>query len=143
MVGDKVRVTTQLIDAAAGSHVWADRFDGSLHDVFEMQDTVTARVVGSIGPALDDAQYETVRRKPIENWGSYDYYLQGRTLFYEANFEATLKALDMFRKSVEIDPTFGRAHAMFASCVPTIRDMHNRPISEAEEKSQGLVSYKQ
>jgi len=132
VVGDKVRVITQLIDAAAGSHVWADRFDGSLHDVFEMQDTVTTRVVGSIGPALNDAQYETVRRKPIENWGSYDYYLQGRTLFYEANFEATLKALDMFRKSVELDPTFGRAHAMLAGCVPTIRDMHNRPISETE-----------
>jgi TolB-like protein/DNA-binding response OmpR family regulator len=131
-VGEKVRITTQLIDTASGSHVWADRFDGSLHDVFEMQDTVTARVVGSIGPALNEAQYEAVRRKPIENWGSYDYYLQGRTLFYEANFEATLKALDMFRKSVELDPTFGEAHAMLANCVPTIRDIHNRPISETE-----------
>ncbi len=131
-VGETVRITAQLIDAAAGSHVWGDRFDGSLHDVFEMQDTVTASVVGSIGPALNEAQYETVRRKPVEKWGSYDYYLQGRTLFYAANLDATLKALDMFRKSVELDPTFGRAHAMLASCVPTIRDIHNRPVSEAE-----------
>jgi adenylate cyclase len=139
-VGEKVRITTQLIDAASGSHVWADRFDGTLHDVFEMQDSVTARVVGSIGPRLGEAEMETVSRKPIENWSSYDYYLRALKLFHEGNrgqVQATRDALEIFRKVVDLDPTFGRAYARVASCIQSIRDFHGYPISE-EERVEAL-----
>jgi adenylate cyclase len=134
-VGDKVRINTQLVDATSGSHVWADRFDGSLQDIFEMQDSVTTRVVGNIAPALSAAEIEAVNRKPIENWGSYDYYLRGMKLFYEGQTgraDATWEALDTFRKAVTLQPTFGRALMRIGICIQAIRDVHSRPISEEE-----------
>jgi TolB-like protein/class 3 adenylate cyclase/Tfp pilus assembly protein PilF len=140
-VGEKVRITTQLIDAASGNHVWADRFDGNLHDVFEMQDSVTARVVGSIAPTLSEAELETVSRKPIENWSSYDYYLRGQKMYHEGNqrgqAKATRAALELFRKAVDLDPTFGRAYARLAQSIQVIRDLHSEPISE-EERTEAL-----
>jgi adenylate cyclase len=139
-VGEKVRITTQLIDTASGSHVWADRFDGTLHDIFEVQDSVTARVVGSIAPKLGDAEIETVSRKPIENWSSYDYYLRGQKFFHEGNrgqVQATRDALELFRKAVELDPKFGRAWGRVAGCIQSIRDLHSYPISE-EERTEAL-----
>jgi adenylate cyclase len=141
IVGEKVRITTQLIDAASGSYVWADRFDGSLHDVFEMQDSVTARVVGSIGPTLSEAEMENVSRKPIENWSSYDYYLRGQKLYYEgiqtAQVSVTREALEMYRKAVDLDPMFGRACARVAQCIQVVRDVHGYPMSE-EERAEAL-----
>jgi TolB-like protein/class 3 adenylate cyclase len=134
-IGEKVRITTQLIDAVSGSHAWADRFDGTLHDVFELQDSVTARVVGFIAPKLIEAEIETVSRKPIENWSSYDYYLRGQRLFHEGNrgqVQATRDALEIFRKVVDLDPTVGRAYARVANCIQSIRDLHGYPISEDE-----------
>jgi adenylate cyclase len=134
--GDKVRITTQLIDATSGSHLWADRFDGTLNDVFEMQDNVTTSVVGAIAPQLDKATFETVDRKPIESWGSYDYYLRGLKLFHEGNqpgkLQATVEALKMFRRAIDLDPELGRAYAKAAGCFQAIRDIHNQRISEEE-----------
>jgi TolB-like protein len=142
-LGEKVRITAQLIDAASGSHVWADRFDGTLHDVFELQDSVTARVVGAIAPTLRQAEIETVARKPIENWSSYDYYLRGIKLKAEGNqgwqITATQEALELFRKAVELDPTFGLAHSRLASSVQQIGYLHNYPISE-ETRAEALRS---
>jgi len=140
-VGEKVRINTQLIDVASASHVWADRFDGTLHDVFEMQDSVTARVVGSIAPALSEAEMESVVRKPIENWSSYDYYLRGQKLYYEglqtAQVRVTREALEMYRKAVSLDPTFGRAYAKLAQCIQVVQDFHGYTLSE-EERAEAL-----
>jgi adenylate cyclase len=139
--GDKVRITAQLIDAVTGSHLWADRFDGTLNDVFEMQDNVTTSVVGAIAPQLDKATFDTVDRKPIESWGSYDFYLRGLKLFHEGNqpgkLQASVEALKMFRRAIDLDPAFGRAYAKAAGCFQAIRDMHNQPISE-EERLEAL-----
>jgi adenylate cyclase len=135
-VGDKIRITAQLIDATSGSHLWADKFDGTLNDVFEMQDSVTSSVVGAITPRLDKANFEAVDRKPAESWGSYDYYLRGMKLFYDGNqpgkLQAVIEARKMFLKSLELDPTFGRAYARLAGCFQIIRDIQNQPISEEE-----------
>lgn len=133
--GQKVRITGQLIEAATGAHLWADKFDGDLSDVFELQDTVTTRIVGSIDPTLSEAEFENANRKPIENWSSYDYYLRGQMLFNEGNSTrpgATREALELYRKAVDLDPAFGRACAMFALCVQSIRDLHGQSISEQE-----------
>ncbi len=141
---EKVRITTQLIDANSGSHVWADRFDGSLLDVFDMQDSVTASVVGAIAPRLNEAELETVSRKPSENWDSYDFYLRGLKLAHQGNqggvnAEATVEALSMFRRSVDLDPANGRARAGVASCIRHIKYIHNQPISE-QERAEALSS---
>jgi adenylate cyclase len=66
--GNKVRITGQLIDASTGTHLWADRFDGSLEDIFDLQDEVTTNVIGAISPKLEQAEIERAKRKPTENW---------------------------------------------------------------------------
>jgi TolB-like protein len=135
--GHKVRITGQLIEAATGGHLWADKFDGDLSDVFELQDMVTTRIVGSIDPTLSEVELENANRKPIEHWSSYDYYLRGQKFFDEGNStrpSATCEALELYRKAAVLDPAFGRAYAMFALCVQSIRDLHGQPISEQERR---------
>ena len=134
--GEKVRVTAQLIDASTGAHLWADRFDGTLNDVFEMQDSVTSSVVGAITPRLEKVSVENVSRKLAENLGAYDYYLRGLRPWWEAqatgNPQTMREALEMFRKAVQIDQTFGRAYARIGGCIQALRDLHGQPISEDE-----------
>src|SRR4051794_36922333 len=75
--GSRIRITVQLINAATGAHLWADRFDGSLDDVFDLQDKVSSSVVGAIAPKLEQAEIDRSRRKPTESLDAYDYYLRG------------------------------------------------------------------
>ncbi len=75
--GDKVRITGQLIDAASGAHLWADRFDGSLDDVFAVQDQITGTVVNAIAPRVEQAEIERTKNKPTNHLDAYDYYLRG------------------------------------------------------------------
>lgn len=114
--GPKIRITGQLIDATTGAHLWADQFDGDLSDVFELQDSVTMRIVGSIASTLNEVEFESIGRKPVESWSSYDYYLRGQMLFNEGNegtrIEATNEAIQLYRKAVALDPSFGRAYAV-------------------------------
>jgi len=140
--GQKVRITGQLIEAETGAHLWADSFDGDLADVFGLQDTVTMRIIGSIDPTISEVELESVNRKPIENWNSYDYYLRGQKLFNEGNSirsSATREALELYRKAVDLDPVFGRAHAMLAISIQVVHDLHGQPISE-QERLEALES---
>jgi len=82
---NRVRITGQLIEAASAAHLWADRFDGTPEDIFDLQDQVTARVVGAISPALEQAEIARVKRKPTESLGAYDYFLRGRAALHEGS----------------------------------------------------------
>jgi hypothetical protein len=75
--GNRIRIAGQLVDASTGAHLWADRFDGALEDIFDLQDRVTASVVGAIAPKLEQAEIERARRKPTDNLDAYDYFLRG------------------------------------------------------------------
>jgi hypothetical protein len=75
--GNRIRIAGQLIDAETGAHLWADRFDGALEDIFDLQDQVTSSVVGAIAPMLQREEIKRARRKPTEILGAYDYYLRG------------------------------------------------------------------
>jgi TolB-like protein len=75
--GNRLRITGQLIDAATGAHLWADRFDGALEDVFDLQDQVTINVVGAVAPKLEQAEINRAKRKSTENLDAYDLYLRG------------------------------------------------------------------
>ena len=75
--GNRVRITGQLIDTSTGAHLWADRFDGALEDIFDLQDQVTTSVVGAIAPKLEQAEIERAKRKPTESLDAYDYFLRG------------------------------------------------------------------
>ena len=116
--GNKVRITGQLVDAAAGVHLWADRFDGALEDIFDLQDQVTAKVVSAIAPRLETAEIERAQRKPTESLDAYDYYLRGMAGLHQWSREGNNAALVNFHRAIEIDPKFALAHAMAARCFP-------------------------
>ncbi|MDE2063505.1 MAG: adenylate/guanylate cyclase domain-containing protein [Bradyrhizobium sp.] len=114
--GGRVRITGQLIDAVSGAHLWADKFDGSLEDVFDLQDRITMSVVAAIAPKLDQAEIERSRRKPTDKLDAYDYYLRGLAVVEGATKDKNEEALRLFYKAIEIDADFALAHAMVARC---------------------------
>ena len=114
--GDNVRITGQLIDALTGAHLWADRFDGKLADIFDLQDQITASVVGAILPKLEEAEIERTRRKPTESLEAYDYYLRGLALANHQSREANDEALRLFYKAIQLDSGFAAAYALAARC---------------------------
>src|SRR5262245_25481508 len=114
--GNRVRIAGQLIDAASGAHLWADRFDGAIEDVFELQDQVTAKVVGAIAPRLERAEIERAKRKPTESLDAYDFYLRGLANFYKWTREANEEALRLYYKAIALDPDFRSAYAAAAVC---------------------------
>lgn len=111
-----VRITCQLIDTANGMHIWADRYDGSLEDIFDLQDQVTANLVSAIARPLQRAAIERARRKPTENLSSYDHFLRGMASFHQWNAEASNQALHHFNKAIALDPDFATAYGMAAWC---------------------------
>ena len=113
---NRLRITGQLIDAATGGHLWAERFDGDLEDVFELQDRVTLSVIGAIGPKLEQAEIERAKRKPTDNLDAYDYYLRGMESLYRWTKEGVGEALRLFYKAIELDPDFASAHGLAAWC---------------------------
>jgi TolB-like protein len=113
---DRVRITAQLIDASTGAHLWADRFDGSLEDIFELQDQVTASVVGAIAPRLEQAEVERAKHKPTESLDAYDYFLRGIACLHSWTKESNDEALRLFNKAIELDSDFASAYGMASWC---------------------------
>jgi TolB-like protein len=113
---NRVRLTGQLIDAATGVHISSDRFDGDVKDIFDLQDQMTARVVGAILPKLEQAEIERARCKPTEHLDAYDYYLRAMASFYQRNREANQEALRLFNRAIDLDPDFAAAYGMAAWC---------------------------
>jgi TolB-like protein len=115
--GNRVRVTGQLIDATTGAHLWAERFDRDLDDIFELHDELAASVVGAIAPQLERAEIGRAKRKPTERLDAYDYYLRGMASFHKGNRQAMDEALPLFYQAIERDPDFASAYAMASACV--------------------------
>jgi adenylate cyclase len=114
--GDRVRITGQLVDGDTGAHLWADRFDGSLEDVFELQDQVTTRVVAAIAPKITQAEIERARRKPAGSLDTYDLYLRALALSHQFTPESLAEAVAVLRKAMEIDPSYAPAAALSLFC---------------------------
>ncbi|WP_264210662.1 adenylate/guanylate cyclase domain-containing protein [Leisingera thetidis] len=115
--GDRVRITGQLIDAGTGAHLWADKFDGRLENVFELQDQITASVVGAIEPTVRKAEIERARRKPVQHMGAYDLYLQALPHVYTVQPGENAKALDLLGRAIELDPEYAPALAHMGWCL--------------------------
>jgi adenylate cyclase len=114
--GDRVRITGQMIDASTGIHLWADRFDGALHDIFDLQDRVTAKVIGEIAPRLEQAEIERAKRKQTENLDAYDYFLRALASLHEWTRKSNDEALRLFYRAIELDPGFASAYGLAAMC---------------------------
>jgi adenylate cyclase len=114
--GGRVRITAQLIDALSGTHLWADRFDGSLEDVFDLQDRVAISAAGVIEPTLRQAEIERARRKRPDSLDAYDLYLRALPFAYASMPEDADKALGFLEKPIKLEPDFAAAHAIIAWC---------------------------
>jgi TolB-like protein len=113
-VANRVRITAQLIEAETGCHVWADRYDRTLEDVFALQDELTMSVVAAIEPNLRQAEIERVKRKRPDNLDSYDLVLQAVPLAYPAMPEGAAKAMPLLDKALEQEPDYALAHGFVA-----------------------------
>ena len=112
----RVRITAQLIDALSGAHLWADRIDGTFDDIFDLQDQVTAKVVGAIAPKIEHAEIDRAKHKPTDSLDAYDYYLRAMMYFNQWTSESISEALRLFYKAIELDPGFATAHGLAAWC---------------------------
>ena len=115
-VANRVRMTGQLIDAASGAHIWADRFESALDDIFALQDQMTESVVGAIAPKLEQAEIERAKRKPTDNLNAYDCLLRGMAGWHDWTQASHNHALNLFYRAIELDPEFARPYALAAGC---------------------------
>ena len=114
--GNRVRITGQLIDASTGTHLWAERFEGTLDDIFELQAEVAENVVGAISPQLERAEIERAKRKPTQSLDAYDYYLRGVANLHSGSRARIEEALRQFNRAIELDPEYGSAYGAAAWC---------------------------
>jgi adenylate cyclase len=133
--GNRVRIAGQLIDTSTGTHLWADRFDGRLEDIFDLQDRVTASVVGAMTPKLEQAEIERAKRKPTDSVDAYDSFLRGMAEIHQLTSEAINEAMRLFYRSIELDPTFASAYGMAARCF-VLRKSNNWMVDPAQEVAE-------
>jgi tetratricopeptide (TPR) repeat protein len=109
-MGSKLRVNAQLIDAASGGHLWAERYDGDMEDIFQFQDDIRAQIVSALQVNLTPTDKALTERKPTDSAEAYDLYLKGRANFNRYTHENHLEAINCFKDAIEIDPNFADAY---------------------------------
>ena len=135
--GNRVRITAQLIDAETGAHLWADRFDGSLEDVFELQDKVAISVAGVIEPALQAAETARSADRPTSDLTAYDLYLRAYAMFLSSARQIP-EALRLLEQAIARDPRYGPALAWAAFCC--FRLLHRRLGAKIRRRTVGRAS---
>jgi len=135
--GDLVRITGQLIEASSGAHLWAERFEGHLEDIFALQDEIAASVVGAIAPQVELAEIERAKRNPTRCSTAYDCYLRGLAHLHRGDREAIGEAITLFKRTIEIDVQSASAHAMAAWCY-LWRKVNGWTLDADKEGAEGL-----
>jgi adenylate cyclase len=141
--GSRVRITAQLIDAISGAHVWAERYDRDLDDIFAVQDEMTASVAGLIEPTLAEAEQQRVLRKPPDRLDAWEAYQRGLWHFYKYGPEENQAALGFFRQAIALDPNFAPGHYGYALALQWDNwHYSNRPFEEIQgiPRSEALVA---
>jgi tetratricopeptide (TPR) repeat protein len=116
-VGERVRITGQLIDARTDKHLWAEKYDRQLADIFAVQDEVASAIASALKMELSQEERERiVNSTPTENIDAYQFYLKGRSLFYSYEMERNNQAIEMFKKAINLDPDFAHAYAGLSLC---------------------------
>ena len=145
-VGSRVRITCQLIEGETGAHIWAERYDRPLDDIFALQDEITLSVVGAIEPNLRLAEVERAKRKRPDSLDAYDLVLQALPDVYSRMPEQSQRALRLLARALELDPTYALAHACAAQCNHAIflrggQNIENRKA--AVRHAQAALAYGQ
>jgi TolB-like protein len=138
---NRIRITGLLVDAETGAQIWANRFDSTLVEIFELQDEIASSVVAAITPKLEQVEIERAKRKPTENLQAYDYYLRGLASVHREQDETNSEALRQFYKAIELDPDFASAYGMATWCYSRRQRngwMTDRVREQAEAKRLAL-----
>lgn len=113
--GERVRINAQLIDSTTGGHLWSERYDGTMADVFGLQDKVTAKIVEALALHLTPQEQQALARRGTTNADAYDAYLQGWQLYLQETPESYSRAIDYFEEALRLDPAYSRAHSALAA----------------------------
>jgi len=130
--GQRVRVTGQLIDGTTGGHIWADRFDRDLTDIFEIQDEITQTIVEQLKIKLLPKEKRAISQAPTANVEAYTYYLKGRQFFHNSTRVLLALSRQMFSKATELDPNYARAYAGIAICDARLENWYRADIPTAK-----------
>jgi adenylate cyclase len=114
--GGRVRITVQLIEAASGAHLWAEKYDGAVDEIFELQDRITEKIAGAMQPSIQSAEIEKARRKPPQELGAYGYTMQALRHVWMLEKEEAAEGLELLSKALEIEPEYPLALALAAWC---------------------------
>ncbi|BAB50205.1 adenylate/guanylate cyclase domain-containing protein [Mesorhizobium japonicum] len=143
--GNRVRITAQLIDAISGGHLWAERFDRELTDIFAVQDDVTQQIVGALALNLTEGDRQRLAPEHPRNAEAYDCFLRGRELWHRLTKETNVAARDVLQRAIDLDPNFASAHAFLA--LTYVLDYLNRwsasppeSMAQAEEVATRAVA---
>jgi adenylate cyclase len=109
--GNQVRITVQLIEAENDSHIWAERYDRKLEDIFAVQDEITSAIVATLPGRIEAASHRRASQKPTENMAAYECVLAGKTLHHRSTEESNRKALEFLDRAIALDPSYAQAHA--------------------------------
>jgi TolB-like protein/tetratricopeptide (TPR) repeat protein len=132
--GNRIRITGQLVEAETGNHLWAERYDRALDDVFAIQDEITESVIGCIQPELYTAEHDRVKRKPPRNLDAWESFVRGMFLYSQHTDAGTKEALNMFDRAIELDRNYAQAHGLRAVCLAwrTVQGWEDRDTAFAE-----------
>ena len=136
-MGARVRITAQLIETAGGAHLWADKYDGSLDDIFDLQDRITEAVAGALQPSIRLAEIERSRRKRPQDLGAYDYAMRAMQHAWLLEEDAAARAIELLGKALAIDPDYPLALALTAWCWAQ-RSVYNWTDDAATAKAEAL-----
>jgi adenylate cyclase len=138
--GNRVRINAQLIDTGSGRHIWAERFDRQMEDVFELQDDIVARIAATLGPEITLAEIERARGKRPGTLDAWDHYLRAITAYHKLTKDDVTEAISLLNKAIKVDPGFANAFALLGLC-----HLHNgmygwvRPARQAFEKARRIA----
>ena len=113
---DRVRITGQLVDATTGGNIWSERFEGTVDNIFDLQDRLSANVIGAIAPRLEHAEIERARHKPTDSLDAYDYHLRAIANMHLGSKDSMDEAQRLFKQAIALDPDYAAAHAAAAWC---------------------------
>jgi adenylate cyclase len=140
--GNRVRITGLLIDTATSAHIWADRFDGALDDIFDLQDQVASSVAGAIEPKLRQSEIDRATRKPTESLGAYDLYLRALAQSNRWSDQGFAEAVALVRRALAIDPSYAPAAAMLGWC-RTIQRIHGWGSLSGDDIAEAILLSRQ
>jgi serine/threonine protein kinase/Tfp pilus assembly protein PilF len=141
--GNRIRITAQLISVRDGYHLWAERFDRQVEDIFDLQNEVSQKIVDALKVSLSEAEREALTQKPTDDLRAYDFYLRGRELLYLKGRRNTESAIQMFENAAAIDPGFASAYAGLAEAYSSMYewyDGNSEWLSKAIEMNQKALA---